>query len=364
VTAFRVALSALFLLAIRVAAFAQPTLAPIQIIIPGGGGGGGGGCSLSLTASTANLVLSPNPLTCTGGATVGTTQPFSVQSNPTNYAITPSTDASALVQITSSSDTTPTLSDSTVSGFGQGFGFGIVSNSGPITLTLPGVSTLGGLSSLALANNQSADIVSDGSNYQLLLGMPVSCSQNQVIASPNGASGQPVCRALVVGDMPTITVPLGGTGLTSLTAHGVLIGEGTANVSPIVGTAGQALISGGASADPTYMTRIDSAILSVPSNITLANGTTPLIGAFKQTSGTITSVDSAAVAGSFTWAIQIGGVNVTGCNGISTSSSTNVTTTCSAANTLASGNRVTVVISSASGSPDQAYVQVNYSYVQ
>ena len=207
--AIRAAISALFLLAIPVAAFAQPTLAPIQITIPGGGGGGGGGCSLSLTAATANIVLSPNPLTCTGGATIATTQPLSVQSNPVNYAITPSTDAGALVQITSSSDTAPTLSDATVSGFGAGFGFDIVSNSGPITLTLPGASTIGGLSALALANNQYAGVVSDGNNYQLALGMPPSCSG--VLAGPSGSSGVPACRAIVSLDLPATPLSIGTT---------------------------------------------------------------------------------------------------------------------------------------------------------
>jgi hypothetical protein len=45
----------------------------------------------------------------------------------------------------------------------------------------------------------------------------------------------------------------GGTGLATLTAHGVLIGEGTSNVAvTTAGSAGQVLTSGGASADPTF----------------------------------------------------------------------------------------------------------------
>lgn len=50
-----------------------------------------------------------------------------------------------------------------------------------------------------------------------------------------------------------LPVPSGGTGDATLTAHGVLLGEGT---SPIVassaGTSGQAFVSGGASADGAY----------------------------------------------------------------------------------------------------------------
>ncbi len=47
----------------------------------------------------------------------------------------------------------------------------------------------------------------------------------------------------------------GGIVLSGLTAHGVLLGEGTAPISSTsAGTAGQMLISGGASADPSWQT--------------------------------------------------------------------------------------------------------------
>ena len=70
---------------------------------------------------------------------------------------------------------------------------------------------------------------------------------NQVLVS-NGASADPTFQ-----NLPTITVPSGGTGTTTLTNHGVLIGQGTSavNVSS-AGTAGQVLTSNGASADPTF----------------------------------------------------------------------------------------------------------------
>lgn len=50
-----------------------------------------------------------------------------------------------------------------------------------------------------------------------------------------------------------IGVASGGTGRATLTAHGVLIGEGTSAVNQTsAGTVGQALVSGGASADPAF----------------------------------------------------------------------------------------------------------------
>lgn len=57
--------------------------------------------------------------------------------------------------------------------------------------------------------------------------------------------------------LPTpLTAIDGGTGLATLTAHGVMVGAGTGNVV-MVGpgaTAGVALVSGGASADPSFTT--------------------------------------------------------------------------------------------------------------
>lgn len=50
-----------------------------------------------------------------------------------------------------------------------------------------------------------------------------------------------------------IGVAYGGTGVSSLTAHGVVLGNGTSAVNVTgAGTAGQYLVSGGASADPDW----------------------------------------------------------------------------------------------------------------
>ncbi len=49
-----------------------------------------------------------------------------------------------------------------------------------------------------------------------------------------------------------ITVPEGGTGLATLTAHGVLIGNGTSNVSVTAAGTATTLLHGNASGDPTW----------------------------------------------------------------------------------------------------------------
>jgi len=57
----------------------------------------------------------------------------------------------------------------------------------------------------------------------------------------------------------------GGTGLASLTAHGILVGEGTSNVNPITLSNGQLLI-GSTGADPVATT------LTAGSNISISTG--------------------------------------------------------------------------------------------
>jgi hypothetical protein len=70
-----------------------------------------------------------------------------------------------------------------------------------------------------------------------------------------GAAGIPLVSAgaAVNPAFGTATVPGGGTGTTTLTDHGVLLGHGTGSVgATAVGTAGQVLTSNGAGNDPTW----------------------------------------------------------------------------------------------------------------
>ena len=87
-------------------------------------------------------------------------------------------------------------------------------------------------------------------NGQLLIGStgadPLAAtltSANSTIAFTTGAG------SLSLDLNAPVTVAYGGTGLTSITAHGILVGEGTSAVNPIVLTNGQLLI-GSTGADP------------------------------------------------------------------------------------------------------------------
>src|SRR5436190_24193907 len=71
-----------------------------------------------------------------------------------------------------------------------------------------------------------------------------------------------------------LTVANGGTGDTTLTSHGVLIGAGTGNVAATAaGSSGQVLQSGGASADPAYSTATYPSTATGTGTILRADGT-------------------------------------------------------------------------------------------
>lgn len=93
-----------------------------------------------------------------------------------------------------------------------------------------------------------------GFPVSLLLNTSLAQNANIVFAGPSsGVPAAPSFRALVAADLPTVPVGNGGTGRTTLGANGVLIGEGTAGVNvTTAGTAGQALVSGGALVDPAF----------------------------------------------------------------------------------------------------------------
>ena len=70
-----------------------------------------------------------------------------------------------------------------------------------------------------------------------------------------------------------VTVGEGGTGATTFTAHGLLIGDGTSAISAMsAGSAGQVPVSGGASANPSYVTPTSSGgTLTVTTNASTLN---------------------------------------------------------------------------------------------
>jgi hypothetical protein len=71
-----------------------------------------------------------------------------------------------------------------------------------------------------------------------------------------------------------VTVAQGGTGQTTLTNHGVLVGAGTSGISATAtGSSGQLLVSGGASADPVYTTATYPSTAGTSGNVLTSDGT-------------------------------------------------------------------------------------------
>jgi hypothetical protein len=74
--------------------------------------------------------------------------------------------------------------------------------------------------------------------------------------------------------------------------------------------------------------------------------------------GTINTLKYFTGAGSFSVAIQIGGVSVTGLSAVSVSSATPATATATAANTFSAGAQITAVVTGATGDPVNALLSL------
>ena len=74
--------------------------------------------------------------------------------------------------------------------------------------------------------------------------------------------------------------------------------------------------------------------------------------------GTINRLTHFTGVGSFTVAVQINGVNVTGLAAVSVSSATPATVAATAANTFSAGQRISGVITGATGSPIEALLSL------
>ena len=138
---------------------------------------------------------------------------------------------------------------------GTGINITGTTNSPVVNLTSP-VSVIHGgtgLSSLTAHNL----LVGEGT-AQVALIAPGTAGQ---VLMSNGANVDP--------SFGIATVPGGGTGQTSFTAHSILLGEGTSNIASAgPGNAGQILVAAGASADPAFVTPTAGTGLSLSSNST------------------------------------------------------------------------------------------------
>lgn len=119
----------------------------------------GSGGAVSITAGNAGIIVNPSPIT--GVGTVSTS--FPAQTKTTSYTFIAS-DLSKFTWFNSSSPVTGTVPQATGS-FGNGSAL-CMGNQGAGALTVsPTTSTIYGIPSLVLAQNQSICLVSDGTNW-------------------------------------------------------------------------------------------------------------------------------------------------------------------------------------------------------
>lgn len=137
-------------------------------------------------------------------------------------------------------------------GFASGIS-GITSNSGSGTWAHTGA-----FSATSFTVTTAIGVASGGTGRSTLTAHGVLIGEGTAAINQTsaGASGQPLLSGGASADpnWGTLAPAAGGTGLTTITAHGVMVGEGTGNVATVApnATSGLALISQGASADPIY----------------------------------------------------------------------------------------------------------------
>jgi hypothetical protein len=158
-----------------------------------------------------------------------------------------------------------------------------VSGTLPLTAGGTGQTTAGAAFDALSPMSTLGDVIYGGASGAgtRLAGNTTSAKQFLTQTGTGAVSAAPAWGAIAVADLPTIDVAHGGTGVVTLTAHGVLIGEGTGNVATTTaGTANQVLMSGGASADPAWSTATYPATAGATANRALytSDGTNFTVG--------------------------------------------------------------------------------------
>ena len=117
-------------------------------------------------------------------------------------------------------------------------------------------------------------LTKSGNTINVVGGTTIDADANTIHVNSSGTANEVLLSAGTVGNeatygqLPlnnsdsvtgTLAVANGGSGGTSFTDHGLLVGSGTGAFTALAaGTAGQFLISGGGSADPSYTSTIDA----------------------------------------------------------------------------------------------------------
>ncbi len=130
----------------------------------------------------------------------------------------------------------------------------------------------GSITSVGTANTETIQLTGLTANNVLVGAGTATITK----VAPSATSGIPLVSNGAASDpsFTTAVVAGGGTGRTSLTNHGVLVGAATAAITQLAaGSAGQVLQSGGASADPAYSTATYPSTAGTSGTLLQSNGT-------------------------------------------------------------------------------------------
>lgn len=233
---------------------------------------------------------------------------------------------------------------------------------------------------IAAAPTYTSLILSGSSSGTLQLKAPAAAGTGSVLTFPGhttdfsgtGGTSQVVKQtssggAFTVARLACADLSDSSTGCTGTSSSGGdVVGPGSSTAGHFAifdGTTGKLLKD--TLAAPATSATIDATSKQCPvgwdSTTTVVAATVPCMVA--RYSGTINSVSyytGGTGTPSFTAGVTINGTNVTSCVSLTVNSSSLTTTSCTAANTFSSGDLINVVVSSPSGTPNQAIVQINF----
>jgi len=209
----------------------------------------------STTASATTVIQAPS-----GGVTLTGVAGTSVSNL---NVVTIDTSTGQLGSQAASSGTVTSVSVTSANGFAGTVATATTTPAITISTTITGV----------LSGNGTAISGSAITQHDVLVG---GASNAITSVAPSATSGVPLISQGASSDpaFGTAVVAGGGTGATTLTNHGVLIGQGTsAIVATATGSAGQVLQSGGASANPSYSTATYPSTATGTGTLLRADGT-------------------------------------------------------------------------------------------
>ena len=255
------------------------------------GGGGGGGGSGTLTQVNTACGLSGGPITVTG--TVQRTPVINAQAGA-SYAIL-SSDCGNVVQLTNAT-ATPTIAQAGTAGFVTNWFTDLLCTGTNGCVLTPAVSTINGAATLTLAQNQSARIESNGTNYIALF--KPSAAGGTVNPGVAFQMGQYQATGSAISPVSIPNCPdTGGNHVNFASGTGVF----TCGTTGAAGAGGGITVYAGTSGLQTTTVYFPIGGSGTATNETAANGFAPATATVSNFGVSISSALGAGISAVYTW---------------------------------------------------------------